>query len=301
MPDGRGFFPSDKEIFRSHTDVWQGKPTQYGRKKTAQTVCSGCEYRFLETLPSPPGKAAGSSPPCAASSRFVRTGCASGPCRSAVSRKFLTLNKSRGRGIPRPYERKNEYGKSQAETAGGQRPAGRRLLCAGPGPAHGFLRAGAVPGIGGPDRPAGVLARGGHWGHFRVFSHQLRRGTDGGHLSPGHSFRHLCHPGRLCFHLAVPGGADQGPAGPFPPWPLWSATRLSSGGRSTPSFWIPPPWWALSPPPWGLAWGNWRPAAAWGCSWWSFWSGPDWTSTSGNCSGTSSAGSGCDFTKECFP
>jgi hypothetical protein len=46
MPDGRGFFPSDKEIFRSHTDVWQGKPTQYGGKKTSQTVCSGCEYRF---------------------------------------------------------------------------------------------------------------------------------------------------------------------------------------------------------------------------------------------------------------
>ena len=47
MPDGRGFFPSNKEIFRSHTDVWQGKPTQYGGKKTVQTVCSGCEYRFL--------------------------------------------------------------------------------------------------------------------------------------------------------------------------------------------------------------------------------------------------------------
>ena len=30
MPDGRGFFLSDKEIFHSHTDVWQGKATQYG-------------------------------------------------------------------------------------------------------------------------------------------------------------------------------------------------------------------------------------------------------------------------------
>ena len=38
---------SDKEIFHSHTDVWQGKATQYGGKKTAQTVLNGCEYRFL--------------------------------------------------------------------------------------------------------------------------------------------------------------------------------------------------------------------------------------------------------------
>jgi hypothetical protein len=46
MPDGRGFFPSDKEIFRS-PDVWQGKSTQYGGKRTGQTAYSGCEYRFL--------------------------------------------------------------------------------------------------------------------------------------------------------------------------------------------------------------------------------------------------------------
>ena len=47
MPDGRGFFSSDKEIFRSHTDVWQGKATPYGGKKAAQTAFNGCEYRFL--------------------------------------------------------------------------------------------------------------------------------------------------------------------------------------------------------------------------------------------------------------
>ena len=46
MPDGRGFFPPDKEIFRSHTGVWQGKATQYGGKKTAQTAFNGCEYGF---------------------------------------------------------------------------------------------------------------------------------------------------------------------------------------------------------------------------------------------------------------
>jgi len=46
MLEGRGFFPPDKEIFRSHTDVWQGKATQYGGKKTAQTAFNGYEYRF---------------------------------------------------------------------------------------------------------------------------------------------------------------------------------------------------------------------------------------------------------------
>jgi len=30
MPNGRGFFPPDKERFRSYIDVWQGKATQYG-------------------------------------------------------------------------------------------------------------------------------------------------------------------------------------------------------------------------------------------------------------------------------
>ena len=46
MPDGRGFFSSDKEIFRSHTDVWQGKATPYGGKKALQAAFNGCEYRF---------------------------------------------------------------------------------------------------------------------------------------------------------------------------------------------------------------------------------------------------------------
>jgi len=43
MLDGRGFFPPDKKIFRSHTDVWQGKSTQYDGKKTGQTAFNGCE------------------------------------------------------------------------------------------------------------------------------------------------------------------------------------------------------------------------------------------------------------------
>ena len=47
MPDGRGFFPPDKEIFRGNPDGLQGKATQYGGKKTAQTAFNGCEYRFL--------------------------------------------------------------------------------------------------------------------------------------------------------------------------------------------------------------------------------------------------------------
>ncbi|MDE6936313.1 MAG: hypothetical protein K2P26_11955, partial [Oscillospiraceae bacterium] len=46
MPDGRGFFSSDKDIFRSNPDGLQGKTTQYGGKKTGQTALNGCEYRF---------------------------------------------------------------------------------------------------------------------------------------------------------------------------------------------------------------------------------------------------------------
>ena len=46
MLEGRGSFPTDKEIFRSHTDVWKGKATQYGGKKAAQTAFNGYEYRF---------------------------------------------------------------------------------------------------------------------------------------------------------------------------------------------------------------------------------------------------------------
>ena len=49
MPYGRGFFSSDKEIFRSNPDGLQGEATQYGGKKTAQTAFNGCEYRFLNT------------------------------------------------------------------------------------------------------------------------------------------------------------------------------------------------------------------------------------------------------------
>jgi hypothetical protein len=46
MPYGRGFFSSDKEIFRSNPGGLQGKAMQYGGKKTAQTAFNGCEYRF---------------------------------------------------------------------------------------------------------------------------------------------------------------------------------------------------------------------------------------------------------------
>jgi hypothetical protein len=46
MLDGRVFFSSDKEIFRSNPDGLQGKATQYGGKKTGQTASNGCEYRF---------------------------------------------------------------------------------------------------------------------------------------------------------------------------------------------------------------------------------------------------------------
>jgi hypothetical protein len=46
MLDGRGFFPPDKEIFRSNPDGLQGKSTQYDGKKTGQTAFNGCEYRF---------------------------------------------------------------------------------------------------------------------------------------------------------------------------------------------------------------------------------------------------------------
>ena len=38
MLDGRGFFSSDKEIFRSNPDGLHEKSTQYGEKKTGQTV-----------------------------------------------------------------------------------------------------------------------------------------------------------------------------------------------------------------------------------------------------------------------
>ncbi len=48
MLDGRVFFSSDKEIFRSNPDGLQGKATQYGGKKTGQTAFNGCEYRFLK-------------------------------------------------------------------------------------------------------------------------------------------------------------------------------------------------------------------------------------------------------------
>ena len=47
MLDGRGFFSSDKELFRGNPDGFQGKATQYGEKKTDQTAFNGCEYRFL--------------------------------------------------------------------------------------------------------------------------------------------------------------------------------------------------------------------------------------------------------------
>jgi hypothetical protein len=47
MPDGRGFFLLDKEVFCGKPDGLQGKATQYGGKKTAQTAFNGCEYRFL--------------------------------------------------------------------------------------------------------------------------------------------------------------------------------------------------------------------------------------------------------------
>ena len=59
MPDGREFFLSDKEIFRSNPDGLQGKSTQYGRKKTVQTAFSGCEYRFLYCRCCPPILATG--------------------------------------------------------------------------------------------------------------------------------------------------------------------------------------------------------------------------------------------------
>ena len=34
----------------SNPDGLQGKSTQYGGKKTGQTACCGCEYRFLVPL-----------------------------------------------------------------------------------------------------------------------------------------------------------------------------------------------------------------------------------------------------------
>ena len=47
MPHERGFFLSDKELFRArrNPDGLQGKPTRYGGKKTVRTALSGCEYR----------------------------------------------------------------------------------------------------------------------------------------------------------------------------------------------------------------------------------------------------------------
>ena len=48
MLDGREFFLSDKELFRSNSDGLQGKSTRNGGKKAVQTAFSGCEYRFLK-------------------------------------------------------------------------------------------------------------------------------------------------------------------------------------------------------------------------------------------------------------
>ncbi len=47
MPDGRGFFLANKEIFRGNPDGLQGKATPYGKKRTVQAAFTGCEYRFL--------------------------------------------------------------------------------------------------------------------------------------------------------------------------------------------------------------------------------------------------------------
>ena len=38
--------PQQGEVFRGNPDGLQGKLTQYGGKKTVQTVFNGCEYRF---------------------------------------------------------------------------------------------------------------------------------------------------------------------------------------------------------------------------------------------------------------
>ena len=48
MLEGRGFFPPDKEIFRSHTDVWQGKATPYGDRGPAKTEFSWGEEEGME-------------------------------------------------------------------------------------------------------------------------------------------------------------------------------------------------------------------------------------------------------------
>ena len=57
MPDGRGCFLSDKEIFRAcgNPDGLQGKPTRHGEKKPPQTAFNGCECRFQGTTAGKPG------------------------------------------------------------------------------------------------------------------------------------------------------------------------------------------------------------------------------------------------------
>ena len=37
----------------SHTDVWQGKASQYGGEMAGQTAFNGCEDRFLEKQQAP--------------------------------------------------------------------------------------------------------------------------------------------------------------------------------------------------------------------------------------------------------
>ncbi len=63
----------------------------------------------------------------------------------------------------------------------------------------------------------------------------------------------------------------------------WSATPLSSDGRSTLSSWTPLPGPALSPPPSGWGWGRPPPAWCWACCWCPCWSVPAWTGCSENC------------------
>ena len=83
MPDGRGFFSSDKEIFRSHTDVWQGKATPYGGKKAPQAAFNGYEYRFCSNTPK--GTPMTSWRPCWASATPACAAWTSGPSRNCGS------------------------------------------------------------------------------------------------------------------------------------------------------------------------------------------------------------------------